>query len=135
MQKGFFLLVLSLVSLCFSCTKEPVITDEMLDGDIIFDPSLYNPENYLVSAMYPTPSAKDLEKHIILAIHGYSSSTFEWQEFKDWSTDTNYRISQVLLDGHGRDYNAFKASTWQDWRSALTEEYEKLIEDYGESGD
>jgi hypothetical protein len=23
------------------------------------------------------------------------------------------RISQVLLDGHGRDYESFKASTWQ----------------------
>jgi carboxylesterase len=32
-----------------------------------------------------------------------------------------------LLDGHGRDYDSFKASTWQDWRSAITEEFEKLI--------
>jgi carboxylesterase len=30
------------------------------------------------------------------------------------------------LDGHGRDYESFKASTWQDWSSAIKREYEKL---------
>jgi carboxylesterase len=51
-----------------------------------------------------------LDKHIILAVHGYSATTFEWQEFADWSAPSSYRISQVLLDGHGRDYESFKAS-------------------------
>jgi carboxylesterase len=32
-----------------------------------------------------------------------------------------------LLDGHGRDYQSFKASTWQDWSAAITREYEKLV--------
>ena len=116
MQKGFFLLVLSLVSLCFSCTKEPVITDEMLDGDIIFDPSLYNPENYLVSAMYPTPSAKDLEKHIILAIHGYSSSTFEWQEFKDLDPIAVKKMVKgaIIIDGRNHlDREKWLAAGWK----------------------
>jgi hypothetical protein len=34
-----------------------------------------------VSAKYPNPTATDLDKHIILAVHGYSATTFEWQEF------------------------------------------------------
>jgi carboxylesterase len=50
---------------------------------------------------------------IILAIHGYSATTFEWDEFRDYSVNANYRISQVLLGGHGRDYQTFKASNWQ----------------------
>jgi carboxylesterase len=33
----------------------------------------------------------------------------------------------VLLDGHGRDYQSFKASTWRDWSAAIKREYEKLI--------
>ncbi|WP_197056108.1 alpha/beta hydrolase [Flavobacterium gilvum] len=99
----------------------------MLDGKVIFDPSLYNPEQFLVSAKYPNPTPEDLSKHIILVVHGYSATTFEWQEFKDWSNESTYRISQVLLDGHGRDYDSFKASKWEDWQSAITEEYEKLI--------
>jgi hypothetical protein len=36
-----------------------------------------------VSAKYLIP-ATDLDKHIILAVHGYSATTFEWQEFADW---------------------------------------------------
>jgi carboxylesterase len=40
------------------------------------------------------------------------------------------RISQVLLGGHGRDYQTFKASNWQGWRSSITEEYEKIALGY-----
>lgn len=127
MNKLNLLIVFLLAIVSYSCS-DPAITDDLLDGNIIFDPSLYNPEQYLVSAKYPNPTAADLDKHIILAVHGYSASTFEWQEFKDWSDpSSSYRISQVLLDGHGRDYESFKASTWQDWSSAITKEYEKLV--------
>jgi len=117
--------VLSLALL--SCDKEPPITDAMLDGVLIFDPSLYEPEKFLVSARVPNPSAADLEKHVIIAIHGYTATTFEWQEFADWSKDSSYMVSQVLLDGHGRTYKEFKASTWQDWLKPIVQEYEKLL--------
>lgn len=126
MSKLNLLFISTLVAITCSCS-EPVITDDLLDGNVIFDPSIYNPEQFLVSAKYPDPTPSDLDKHIILAIHGYSATTYEWQEFKDWSSDPSYRISQVLLDGHGRDYETFKASTWQDWRSSISREYEKLI--------
>ena len=127
MNKSNLIIVFLLAIVSYSCS-DPVISDDLLDGDIIFDPSLYNPEQYLVSAKYPNPTAADLDKHIIVAIHGYSATTFEWEEFKNWSFPNNsYRISQVLLDGHGRDYESFKASTWQDWSSAITREYEKLV--------
>jgi len=112
-------------SLC-GCDKEPVFEDHMLDNEITFDPSINNPEEFLVSAQYPDPSALDLQKHIIIAVHGYTASTFEWSEFREWSTDTTYRISQVLLGGHGRSYEDFKASTWEDWSESIKLEYEKL---------
>jgi carboxylesterase len=124
------------VSICLSiilivaCNATPDITDEMLDGDVIFDPSLYTPEDYLVSAKYPAPTQEDLKKHVLIASHGYSASTFEWDEFMDWSTDSSYRISSVLLDGHGRTYEDFRASKWEDWRAAIIREYE-LLEDLG----
>ncbi|MBP6758425.1 MAG: hypothetical protein KA133_04175 [Flavobacterium sp.] len=123
----FRLLYLLLITTIFYSCSDPTITDDLLDGDVIFDPSLYNPEQFLISAKYPTPTSEDLSKHIILVVHGYSATTFEWQEFKDWSTNPSYRISQVLLDGHGRDYESFKTSKWEDWRSAITDEYEKLM--------
>lgn len=126
MNKSNLFFLFAMVFILNSCS-DPTITDDLLDGDVIFDPSLYNPEQFLVSAKYLTPTPEDLSKHIILAVHGYSATTFEWQEFKDWSNESTYRISQVLLDGHGRDYDSFKAAKWQDWQSAITEEYEKLI--------
>ena len=115
------------ILLVHSCRK-PKITDDLLDGPVIFDPSLFHPENYLVSAKYPNPTSEDLEKHIILTIHGFTASTFEWKEFSDWSINQPYRISNILLGGHGRDYFKFKASSWQDWGASIIEEYERLIE-------
>jgi carboxylesterase len=126
MKKLNLMLIIALAAIINSCSG-PEITDDLLDGNVVFDPSLYNPEQYLVSAKYPNPTPTDLSKPIILAIHGYSATTFEWDEFRDYSVNANYRISQVLLGGHGRDYQTFTASNWQDWRSSITEEYEKLI--------
>jgi carboxylesterase len=126
MNKSQLFFVFTILAFFNSC-GDPTITDDLLDGKVIFDPSLYNPEQFLVSAKYPNPTPQDLSKHIILVVHGYSATTFEWQEFKDWSNESTYRISQVLLDGHGMDYDSFKASKWEDWQSAITEEYERLI--------
>ncbi|MGB1003991.1 MAG: alpha/beta hydrolase [Salibacteraceae bacterium] len=118
-----FVLFIGLVS----CEPDKNAMDDLLDGEIIFDASLYKPEEFLVSEKYPSPTASDLEKHILIAVHGYSASTFEWQEFQDWTDTTgNYRVSQVLLDGHGRTYDDFKNATWRDWKSAITREYEAL---------
>lgn len=116
--------VLSMVIL--SCDGYPELDDSMLDGDIVFDPSINNPELYLVSAKYPNPSPDDLEKHIIIAVHGYTATTFEWSEFAEWSTSPEYRVSQVLLGGHGTTYDDFKASKWEDWAESIQLEYEAL---------
>ena len=110
-KKLICLLAIALTTV--ACDKEPDITDAMLDGEVIFDPSLYQPENYLVSAKYPNPTPEDLDKHIIIALHGYTATTFEWQEFADWTNNEfgdsgTYRVSQVLLDGHGTTYEDFK---------------------------
>lgn len=118
--------VLLLVLLFSACDKTPEFDDHMLDSDIVFDPSLNNPDEYLVSAKYPEPTSADLDKHILIAVHGFTASTFEWSEFREWSVDTTYRISQVLLGGHGRTYDDFKASTWNDWIESIKLEYETL---------
>jgi carboxylesterase len=125
----FYVIILALLPFVFSQCKDPYITDDLLDGDIIYDASLYKPEEFLISAKYPNPNIIDLNKHIVLAVHGYSASTFEWQEYVDWAGNNKpYRISQVLLGGHGRTYTDFKNASWQDWKSAIIIEYEKLEE-------
>jgi len=126
MNKALYLILFISSIFTTGCGK-PDITDDLLDGKIIFDASLYEPEKFLVSAKYPNPTTADLDRHILIAVHGYSATTFEWQEFADWTTPTaTYRTSQVLLGNHGTTYDDFKNSSWKDWKSTIMEEYEKL---------
>lgn len=112
----------------FSCSKSPDIDNEtMLDGDLIFDPSLYNPQGYLVSAAIDKPTDEQLMQPVIIVGHGYTASTFEWDEFRIYCEEkSEVLISQVLLGGHGRTYEEFKHSTWEDWQTPIITEYEAL---------
>ena len=117
-----FLLVLS------ACSKSPDINNAtMLDGDQIFDPSLYNPELYLVSVAIADPSEIQKNTPVIIAVHGYSATTFEWDEFRTYcDPKSDVLVSQVLLGGHGRTYEEFKSSTWEDWQEPIMTEYNAL---------
>ena len=107
---------------------DPDISPEMLDGEVIFDASLYDPEAYLVSYSNPDPTPEEAEMPVIIVTHGYSASTFEWNEFREWNeANPEILISQVLLAGHGRTYDEFKISNWQDWRKSILEEYDRLV--------
>jgi carboxylesterase len=69
----------------------------------------------------------DLEIPVVICAHGFSASTFEWSEFRDFSkTQKKFFTSQVLLGSHGRDYADFKAGTWQQWQQPIIDEYNKL---------
>jgi carboxylesterase len=122
------ILIAAMMLLSFaSCKKAPVIPTGDLGGGVIFDPSVYDPAKYLVSVSNPNPSATDALKPVIIACHGYSATTFEWDEFRTWSAGrTDYSISQVLLTGHGTTYADFKQATWRDWQSSIKAEYTKL---------
>ena len=122
------LLLLIIVSLLLGCNKQPAIQDSMLDGDTIFDPSLYEPEKKLLSKEKPNPTPVELNTPVVIVCHGYTATTFEWDEFRQWQGNrTDFFISQVLLGGHGRNYETFKNSTWKDWQAAIAEEYEQLV--------
>ncbi len=111
-----------------ACNKSPVIDDvTMLDGNQIFDASLNHPENYLASSYLTNPTENQLNTPIIIASHGYSASTFEWDELRAFADkNKGFYVSQVLLGGHGRTYQEFKDATWKDWQQSIKDEYEKL---------
>jgi carboxylesterase len=124
-------IIILLISLCFlSCNRSPSITDQDLDGNVLFDLSLYQPEKYLVSAYKPNPSDQEKQIPVLIAAHGYSASTFEWDELRKYadSIKSGILISQVLLGGHGRTYQDFKNSTWRDWQASILLEYKKLVQ-------
>lgn len=123
----FFRLLVICILMLSACSKTPVIDNAtMLDGDQIFDPSLYSPELYLVSVAIDNPSEIQKNTPVIIAAHGYSSSTYEWEEFRSYCEANNVLISQVLLGGHGRTYADFKKSTWEDWQEPIMTEYNAL---------
>jgi len=123
----FKLLVIVLIGLS-ACSKSPDINNAtMLDGDQIFDPSLYNPAKYLVSVAIPNPTEEQNNTPVIMVAHGYSATTFEWDEFRAFAdSNVNILVSQVLLGGHGRTYEEFKKSTWEDWQEPIMTEYNAL---------
>ncbi len=127
------ILILSALLLLFTgCKKTPDIPAGDLGSGQIFDPETYNPGKYLISVSNPAPTPAQALVPVIIASHGYSASTFEWDEFRNWTVANNrtdYTISQVLLDGHGVTYDAFKNSTWHDWESSIADEYTKLVKD------
>ncbi|UAM99226.1 hypothetical protein K8354_05225 [Polaribacter litorisediminis] len=127
-KKSYFKLTVLFVLFFAACSEAPEINNEtMLDGDQIFDPSLYNPEDYLVSLSVENPTEIQKNTPVLITVHGYSASTFEWDEFREYSTiNANILISQVLLGGHGRTYEAFKESTWKDWQNPILAEYNAL---------
>ncbi|MTI31504.1 alpha/beta hydrolase [Xanthovirga aplysinae] len=125
--RGIILMLVAGVLTLSSCKRKPVITEVMLDGNMVFDPSLLHPEGYLVSYSAPTPSAEEQEKPIIIAAHGYTATTFEWDEFRKWNgSESEVQVSQVLLGGHGRTYEDFIKASWKDWQMGIVEEYNRL---------
>jgi len=114
-----------------SCSKDdalPPINNAIdLDGTLINDSSLAFPEKFLQSAANLNPSSLDLEIPVVICAHGFSATTFEWSEFRDFAkTQKKFFTSQVLLGSHGRDYADFKAGTWQQWQQPIIDEYNKL---------
>lgn len=115
-----------------SCSKDsklpPIDHAKDLDGQIINDSSISNPAAFLLSAAIPSPTQADLDKPVIIAVHGFSASTFEWTEFQEWvSVKGDVLTSLVLLGGHGRDSNDFKSATWENWQTPIIDEYNKLV--------
>lgn len=130
MKKTIKLAILAImaISLFSTCAKTPDIDDAtMLDGDQIFDLTLFDSSLYLASVYLSNPTEEQKNTPVIIAAHGYSATTFEWDELRNLANSSNdFYVSQVLLGGHGRSYEDFKASTWEDWQKSIMVEYRKL---------
>lgn len=128
MKKLIQISVLIFTLFITSCNPTPEIDNAvMLDGNQIFDLTLTQPQKYLISAYLPNPTSQEKNTPVIIAAHGYTATTFEWDELRAYADSSHtFYVSQVLLGGHGRTYEEFKASTWKDWQSSIIDEYIKL---------
>jgi len=129
-KKTSIILILTILFIsCEKSEKTPPIDNSIdLDGTQINDSSLTYPERFLLSAKIPAPSDQDKNTPVYICVHGFTATTFEWIEFRDFVRKKgNAYTSLVLLGGHGRDYNDFKNASWEDWQQPIKDEYTKLI--------
>lgn len=112
-----------------ACQKQPPIDNTiMLDGDKVVDETLNNPQRFLISQKYSNPTDDILNKPVLITVHGYSATTYEWREFYDWHDSVDFEVSLLLLGGHGRSYNDFANAKWEDWQKPIIEEYNNLTQ-------
>lgn len=119
-----------------SCDRE--CQDAWMDGPEITDPSFTNLLGQLadssvrVSTRFPDPDSATLARPVVIAVHGYTASTFEWIEFAEFAeavSDTAGGlplVSRVLMGGHGSNIEAFTESTWREWGAPILAEYDSL---------
>lgn len=114
-----------------TCDKECV--DGWMDHGGRFRDSCADDANThcLVSRRFANPAPGVLDTPVIIAVHGFTASTYEWEEFQKYAdTVTTHKralVSLVLLGGHGRDIDTFQSSTWRDWGRPILAEYDSLV--------
>ncbi|MBW8004125.1 MAG: hypothetical protein FVQ80_19410, partial [Planctomycetes bacterium] len=129
-QKGTYiyaiLMVIGTVFLITGCTSV-YYEDSWLDSPTNQHPSLTDLSR-LVSTRFSNPDSNTLTKPVIITVHGYSATPFEWQEFADYAeSDGSVLVSRVLLGGHVDNIEVFTTTTWQDWGYPIIEEYRALV--------
>ena len=123
------LAALALAITLASCAKPVTEPGVSLELPEVNDPSIAHPELFLVSRMDSQPSDSIKGLPTAVALHGYSATTFEWWEYRDYLDSVGgVRISLPLLGGHGRNYADFRKATWRDWQAGGLAEYKALAD-------
>ncbi len=128
MKKHIFQPILLFITvLLASCSTNPPIDNTMLDSGTISYAIPDSLEKHLVSDYIPNPTEQQKNTPVIICAHGYTATTFEWDELRSYANAKGtFYVSQVLLGGHGVSYSDFKNATWEDWQSSITLEYKNL---------
>ena len=100
-----------------------------MDSSLTKDIHFMNP-NRLVSVAIPAPTDDQKKQPVMVLVHGFSASTFEFEAFKSAVQEKvpSVLFSSVIMGGHGEDYHAFKSATFADWLAPITQEVTALAE-------
>lgn len=120
--------VIFLLIFLSGCGVVPIEYDDtMLDGEVFQDTSLSD-STFLLSH-HPKLDTFNREKPVFICVHGYTATTFEWVEFRDFAhNDNRIYTSLVLMGGHGVTIHEFEKSTWEQWQKPIMQEYNALVE-------
>lgn len=120
-----FLLLAWVLSLT-ACSTPVEYEDTWLDSPLTQDPALTDPRARVSTR--PGLTQADLARPVIITVHGYTASSFEWGEFAEFAESrSDVLVSRIVLGGHGRNIDAFRASTWQEWGGPILDEYRALV--------
>jgi carboxylesterase len=116
-----------MLGLRFFVHKPVRYDDNWLDSPLTRDIHFDDPYR-LVSSRFPTPTEAQKQSPVMVLVHGFSASTFEFDAFKKAMSKKAPSImySSVIMGGHGRDYQSFKAASYSDWVAPIRDEVEKL---------
>ncbi len=138
MKARFLLFSLTFVLFCCKLVEED-IQPEMLDSERFTHPAVTDTSYFLISDSLKNPADSIKNIPVIITVHGFTATPFEWQEFREFSDSLNslattanqmVLVSQVLLGGHGLSYDDFKEASWKDWQKPILDEY-KALSDLG----
>jgi carboxylesterase len=104
--------------------------DDWMDSPQTVDPSI-DDADARVSRRLPSPTPEQLATPVIVAAHGFSASSYEWVEFRDYvegggDGERGALVSLAVLAGHGRNTEAWSSTTWAQWSAPTLEEYRAL---------
>ncbi|HLP05562.1 MAG TPA: hypothetical protein VK152_09050 [Paludibacter sp.] len=121
------LTIVAVFLLLASCNPTPDYQDSLLDSGQVSYAIPDSLHKHLVSEYLSSPTEAQKNTPVVIAAHGYTATTFEWDEFREFADARGtFHVSQVLLGGHGRSYPEFKKASWRDWQSSIVDEYRKL---------
>jgi Esterase/lipase len=127
MKKRYKIITVVVAITLAACQRTPDISADMLDSGNYSYAISDSLQKHLVSNYLSNPT--DIQKNtpVLIAAHGYTATTFEWDEFRNYADSAKtFYVSQVLLGGHGTSYTDFKSTSWEGWQSSIKEEYDKL---------
>ena len=75
--------------------------------------------------------AADANKEkLVILVHGYSSSPYDFQELGRFLAQHNINARGVLLAGHGGDFEHFAQADYRDWWWSVRREVDSYGQDY-----
>ena len=91
------------------------------------DSALLDP-TALVSNRIDQPTAMQKDQTVCVLVHGFSASSFEFEDLKQrmLAKDPTLLFSSVVMGGHGRNYEAFRLATHEDWLAPIKKELQDL---------
>lgn len=108
------------------CSTPVSYEDTWLDHPDVTDP--FVTDSTLLVSMRTGLTPGDRARPVIIGVHGFTASTYEWAEFRSVAeSSSDVLVSLVLLGAHGRSVDEFENSTWRDWARPILAEYDALI--------